>query len=300
MSKKSPSAIEELRVALEELGLNSSGSKDKLRRRYKFREQRLEEKKKQQQWNLYSLDNQAKIPLRYLLIVDVEATCEEGCGFTFDNEIIEFPCLLYDLEKNEVIDEFHSYVRPNMNPTLSDYCISLTGIQQSVIDQAPPFLQVLENLTEFLRQHRAILQPPIDEIKILEPSRAIPRSQLKNWAWTCDGPWDMASFIAKQFKFSNTQIPDWIKGHFVDLRAYFSDVYHVPRINIEGMLQRWNLRFEGNQHSGIDDSRNIARIINRMSMEGITFECNRWWLKYENNGWIPNRKYPPFLSKRQK
>lgn len=130
--------------------------------------------------------------------MDVEATCEEGCGFSFENEIIELPCLLFDLIEKSIIDEFHSYVRPSMNPTLSDYCKSLTGIQQCTVDKAPIFSDVLEELFIFLRKHSNILVPSVDEIEIIEPLKSVPRTQPKNWAWACDGPWDMASFLAKQ------------------------------------------------------------------------------------------------------
>jgi ERI1 exoribonuclease 3 len=66
---------------------------------------------------------------KYLLILDFEATC----GESFDRreqEIIEFPTLLYDLQKNEVQALFHEYVKPVAHPTLTEFCTNLTGIAQ--------------------------------------------------------------------------------------------------------------------------------------------------------------------------
>ncbi|CAK9839839.1 double-strand siRNA ribonuclease Eri1 [Schizosaccharomyces pombe] len=296
MNQKTPSTVEEIRIALQELGLSTNGNKEKLKRRWKFREKRLEEKRKQERYQKFSTSNENKTCLRYLLIVDVEATCEEGCGFSFENEIIELPCLLFDLIEKSIIDEFHSYVRPSMNPTLSDYCKSLTGIQQCTVDKAPIFSDVLEELFIFLRKHSNILVPSVDEIEIIEPLKSVPRTQPKNWAWACDGPWDMASFLAKQFKYDKMPIPDWIKGPFVDIRSFYKDVYRVPRTNINGMLEHWGLQFEGSEHRGIDDARNLSRIVKKMCSENVEFECNRWWMEYEKNGWIPNRSYPPYFA----
>ena len=67
-------------------------------------------------------------PLQYLLILDFEATC--GDDLRGPQEIIEFPTLLYNLQKDEVQATFHEYVRPVMSPTLTAFCTKLTGITQ--------------------------------------------------------------------------------------------------------------------------------------------------------------------------
>lgn len=66
--------------------------------------------------------------LKYLLILDFEATC--GDAIKGQNEIIEFPTLLYNLEEDEVQATFHEYVRPEVYPTLTAFCTNLTGITQ--------------------------------------------------------------------------------------------------------------------------------------------------------------------------
>lgn len=50
----------------------------------------------------------------------------------------------------EVVDEFRSYVKPVWRPTLSDFCISLTGITQV---GAPIFVSSVFVLTPRLGQH---------------------------------------------------------------------------------------------------------------------------------------------------
>lgn len=66
--------------------------------------------------------------LRYLLILDFEATC--GDAVEGQNEIIEFPTLVYDLKEDKVQFTFHEYVRPVIHPTLTPFCVDLTGITQ--------------------------------------------------------------------------------------------------------------------------------------------------------------------------
>ena len=51
------------------------------------------------------------------------------------------------------MDEFRSYVRPETNPILSDYCIKLTGIDQETVDKSPTFIEVLNLFQEFLAKH---------------------------------------------------------------------------------------------------------------------------------------------------
>ena len=75
--------------------------------------------------------------LKYLLVLDFEATCWES-GTRIDQEIIEFPTLLYDINKKEVKATFHRYVRPVRSPKLSQFCTSLTGIEQVCPDARVP------------------------------------------------------------------------------------------------------------------------------------------------------------------
>lgn len=118
---------------------------------------------------LYSIQ-----PFDYYLFFDVEATCEEGGGFTFPNEIIEFPVVLVDGKTFDIVrlsiyigcsisqflicshlqvDEFRSYVKPTINPTLSDFCTDLTGITQSTVDKSPTFTEMLVDFQEFLAKY---------------------------------------------------------------------------------------------------------------------------------------------------
>ena len=84
-----------------------------------------------------------------LVLVDLEATCwppsdprrkQQGEM----SEIIEIYSAVVDPTKFSILREFHSYVYPEKNPTLTQFCSTLTGINQEKIDQAPKPIQFIE------------------------------------------------------------------------------------------------------------------------------------------------------------
>lgn len=62
----------------------------------------------------------------YFLVLDFEATCIKDMRLN-PQEIIEFPCLKVDAKTFQIVDKFHSYIRPVYRPKLSPFCIKLTG-----------------------------------------------------------------------------------------------------------------------------------------------------------------------------
>jgi len=48
----------------------------------------------------------------------------------FRFEIIEFPAVLVDAKKRKIVDHFQAFVKPTINPKLSEFCVQLTGIKQ--------------------------------------------------------------------------------------------------------------------------------------------------------------------------
>lgn len=69
------------------------------------------------------------------IIFDLEATCWEN-DRTKQNEIIEIGAVKLD-ENLAVIGEFQTFIKPKLNPILSDFCKKLTSISQEEVDQAP-------------------------------------------------------------------------------------------------------------------------------------------------------------------
>ena len=76
-------------------------------------------------------------PYRYLYCEDIEATFDDVSESESPRplavvpdqmETIEIGLVVIDLETLEVVDEFQRFVRPQINPVLTDFCKQLTSI----------------------------------------------------------------------------------------------------------------------------------------------------------------------------
>ena len=101
-------------------------------------------------------------PYRYLYCVDLEATCDEvgesesprPLAVVPDQmETIEIGLVVIDLETLEIVDEFQRFVRPQINPLLTDFCKELTSIQQADVDNARTYVEVGQELGAFIAQY---------------------------------------------------------------------------------------------------------------------------------------------------
>lgn len=57
---------------------------------------------------------------------------------------------MIDRRTREVVGEFSSFCRPELNPVLSPFCTALTGITQAQVDAAPTFPEVLVTVEKWL------------------------------------------------------------------------------------------------------------------------------------------------------
>ncbi|KAF8892610.1 ribonuclease H-like domain-containing protein [Infundibulicybe gibba] len=233
-----------------------------------------------------------KQPYDVFLVLDVEATCHLGTDFNFPNEIIEFPvCLMRWKDRTtdnrasqlEVVAEFRSFVKPSWRPTLSQFCTDLTGITQAQVDSAPSFPEVLNSFSQFLVDHQLI--------------DAETGERRARFCWCSDGPFDVRDFVVKQCFISRIPMPGWIRGDVLDVRltvmnwlsmqsdqapqypdVRYAQPWMAPRrrsLNIPSQLKALGLpTFEGRQHSGIDDTRNIAKIVTELARKGLCLQPN--------------------------
>ncbi|KAJ6513888.1 ribonuclease H-like domain-containing protein [Mycena vitilis] len=220
-----------------------------------------------------------KQPYDAFLVLDVEATCQEGTNFDYPNEIIEFPvCLMRWKDRDggnasqlEVTNEFRSFVKPSWRPNLSSFCTELTGITQDQVDTAPEFPAVLRAFRAFLVEHKLIEKNGKRRIR---------------FCWCSDGPFDIRDFVVKQCFISQIPIPDWMTGDVLDVRALVMNhtLGKQPQRGPSSKIRAWNISgqllalglppFLGRQHSGIDDTRNLARIMSQLALEGVRLQPN--------------------------
>lgn len=202
----------------------------------------------------------------YYVVIDFEATCEEKRSRSGHmHEIIEFPAVLIDAEALNIKDTFHEYVKPFKNNILSEYCKELTGISQEQIDAAALFPEVLNRFRMWMDKHRLNGQ----------------------YAIVTDGPWDMGRFLYTQIKVSGLSYPKFAK-RWVNIKKIFSNFYDQRKPSLDVMLSKLNFVFEGRPHSGIDDAKNISRVLIQMLKDGASIRVNeRIDLSYLSKMTIP-------------
>ncbi|MEG0868911.1 MAG: 3'-5' exonuclease, partial [Hafnia sp.] len=80
--------------------------------------------------------------MSHYIIVDLEATCEVEQTDQYLSEIIEIGACLAT-EDGEIVSEFQTFIRPVINPLLSEMCKTLTSISQPDVDSAPPYHEAI-------------------------------------------------------------------------------------------------------------------------------------------------------------
>lgn len=59
---------------------------------------------------------------------------------------------------------------------------------------------------------------------------------------------------------------------WINIKFPFSEKYKTKPLGMAGMLTRLKMDLQGRHHSGIDDCRNIARILKKMIEDGVVLE----------------------------
>lgn len=242
---------DELRSKLAECKLDTRGVKDVMKKRLKnyYKKQKLS--------LMQSVTEGGPTDAYYdfICVVDFEATCEQDNPLDFTHEIIEFPMVLFNTHTLDIEDSFQEYVRPEVNTQLSEFCIKLTGITQKMVDEADTFPDVLKRVVLWLQEKEL--------------------GTKYKYAILTDGSWDMSKFMNTQCRLSRLRYPQFAKK-WINIKKFYGNLYKVPRTQtkLSSMLEKLGLQYEGRPHSGLDDSRNIARIALRMLQDGCQLRIN--------------------------
>jgi inhibitor of KinA sporulation pathway (predicted exonuclease) len=182
-------------------------------------------------------------PYRYLYCVDLEATCDEveksesprPLAVVPDQmETIEIGLVVIDLETLEIVDEFQRFVRPKINPTLTDFCKKLTSIQQADVDVAGTYVEVGQELGAFIARY-------------------------PNAAWASWGDYD-ARQLERDAGFA--ACPSLLEGlPLFNARKWHAGLYDNRPKSLKQTVESLGLVWQGSYHRGIDDARNVASIV---------------------------------------
>lgn len=171
----------------------------------------------------------------YYLVLDLEATCcDRGTIPRHQMEIIEIGAVMVEANTLTPVSEFQSFIKPIRHPVLTEFCRSLTSIQQFQVDRAPGYGEAIASLQAWLS--------------------AYPNGVFGSW-----GEYDRNQF-KQDSKFHHLPFP--IAYPHINLKQLFSDAQGLPkRYGMAGALQLAKLELAGTHHRGIDDARNIAQLL---------------------------------------
>lgn len=186
----------------------------------------------------------------YFLVLDFEATCERDTKLR-PQEIIEFPCLKVSGKTFEVESTFHRYVRPVTHPLLSIFCTELTGITQDAVASEDAFEKVFIDFNAWLAAESVI------------GSR---------FTFVTSGDWDLKTMLPNQCADVGAAVPGYC-GRWINLKVAYHRATGLGNARSLGAaISGVGLQFEGQPHSGIDDSANIARVLKKLAETGYVFE----------------------------
>ncbi|XP_063170827.1 ERI1 exoribonuclease 2 [Candoia aspera] len=200
----------------------------------------------------------------YLIIIDFESTCWKEVRKY--QEIIEFPAVLLNTSNGEIETEFHMYVQPQEHPTLSEFCIELTGIKQNQVDEGVPLHICLSQFSKWIQKIQK------EKNIVFGSTCAAPKEKLCAFVTWSD--WDLGICLHYECKRKQLRKPDTLNS-WIDLRATYKNFYSRKPQGLNGALKDVGIAFEGREHSGLDDSRNTARLAWKMVRDGCVMKITK-------------------------
>ncbi|CAA6805119.1 MAG: Inhibitor of the KinA pathway to sporulation, predicted exonuclease [uncultured Sulfurovum sp.] len=168
------------------------------------------------------------------LIIDLEATCCKERIITREAmEIIEIGAVVVDAGTLDVVDEYTTFIKPILNPTLTDFCKTLTTITQDDVDNAIGYKEAIEAFKTWSSQYEEYL--------------------FCSW-----GDYDKNQFILDA-KLHNLDYP--FNEEHLNIKKAFAKQQNIKPCGLDRALAHVGLELEGTHHRGIDDARNMARLM---------------------------------------
>jgi len=169
-----------------------------------------------------------------IIIIDLEATCWEGKQPKDQtSEIIEIGVCILDTKTGEVSQNEGILVNPKKS-TISPFCTQLTTITQEMLD---------------------------DEGLSFEETCAILTSEYSGhqYTWASYGAYDL-KMLKSQCEDRNIDFP--LSEDHLNVKELFAEKKGLKKkVGMSGALYILEIPLEGTHHRGVDDARNIAKIL---------------------------------------
>jgi inhibitor of KinA sporulation pathway (predicted exonuclease) len=170
-----------------------------------------------------------------ILVVDIEATCWETKNPEgMENDIIEIGICLLDIHTGEISDSKGILVKPERS-TVSEFCTQLTTLTASQIEAGG--ISFKEACAIVRKEYQSQSRP-----------------------WASFGAYDLRQF-QKQCTAMNIGYP--FGPSHINVKTLFAlKKKLVHEQGMAGALAILDIPLEGTHHRGVDDAKNIAKILN--------------------------------------
>lgn len=176
----------------------------------------------------------------YYLIVDLEATCCDRNSANPEEiprqemETIEIGALLLDAKRLSTVSEFNTFIRPVRHPKLTEFCMQLTTISQTEVEQAPRYPEAIAKFQQWLAPY-------------------------SNYLFCSWGDYDKTQ-LQQDSTYHHLNFP--LAAPHLNIKKQFTQAQQLPkRYGMDRALQLAGLNLIGTHHRGIDDVRNMAQLM---------------------------------------
>jgi len=167
------------------------------------------------------------------IIFDLEASCWLGRPPHGVNEIIEIGAVKVN-EYGEVLSIFSKFVKPTINPILSDFCKKLTSISQSDVDRSKSFAYIGQEFMDWIG---------VDDEEYC----------LISW-----GKYDKEQ-LASDCKIHKMET-EWLQHHYNLKPAYKNLKKESQEQGLKKVVKNEGFEFTGIHHRAISDAENLAKV----------------------------------------
>lgn len=171
--------------------------------------------------------------MKKIIVVDLESTCWEHKppqGET--SEIIEIGICVLDIETGKIENNKSILVKPNRS-TVGSFCTQLTTLTQEMVDTGITFEEACQQLqTEY---------------------------KVQEFTWASYGAYDLNMFKNQCASFG-VEYP--FSANHINVKTLFAEKNKLKKpLGMTGALAKMNIPLEGTHHRGVDDAKNIAKIL---------------------------------------
>ena len=169
-----------------------------------------------------------------ILIIDLEATCWDGPPPDGQvNEIIEIGACVLDVATGAISQSKGILVQPERS-TISAFCTKLTTITQALlVQEGVDFGNACSQLRSDYNAHQ--------------------------YTWASYGAYDL-KMMQSQCRMRKVDYP--LSQEHINVKELFTQTKGLSKkVGMNGALDILNIPLEGVHHRGVDDARNIAKIL---------------------------------------